>query len=226
MPKYISYKVAINKTNIAIGKNYNPKLTLKEGYNLDKDTSLKVELGIDPSSDYYIFNTEATHTRCLLTALLSSLIILISLFWVLRIRAKTKSYIANLESELSGKELMIQALNQNRQMDQALKLLFIKKATEMYIRKEVALNSFDKVILDSIEPNYFLFPLRLTDSTPSKVEVDKLERDIKEYFGYKLLNSQITFYHEVDSIRVPCSKEVFYQLIFSLLYNLLTGTVN
>lgn len=161
IPKYISYKVVINMTNIAISKNYDPQLTLKESYNLDKDTSLQLELGIDTYSDYYISNKKIIYTKCLFIALLTTVSIFTTLLWLLRMKSKSGLHLTNLEKILNKKEEIIQAFNQNKQMEKNLKLLFIRKATEMYIKKEVASNSIGQDIIKSIEPSNYLFPMRL-----------------------------------------------------------------
>ncbi|MGL4226978.1 MAG: hypothetical protein ACRCRR_05220 [Rickettsia sp.] len=104
----------------------------------------------------------------------------------------------------------------NIKVDHHLKKLFIRKLTEMYLKQELG---------ETYEPNNIsftnqLFPIYLTDISPAKINIESLTKLLQDYFAPYFTKIGLRVTSNIKDIELSCSIEVFYQLIFSLVFNL------
>lgn len=218
LPSYIGYKVEVNKNNIASSTNYEQLLKFKETHDLKKESNILIELGIDTRSEYHINNMFKIHYQLILSLCFSFLTSFIVIFFYQKQKLKEELKITALESALSKEYMLTLALLENKKMSQKLKLLFIKKATELVVLQKS--DKSQKLELKPIRPEEYLFPLVLTDHRSSAILTKELIDSLNSYFGYHF-NIIIKIESDLEKIKVDCAKEVFFQIVFSLIYNII-----
>lgn len=220
-PSYISYSITINDHNIAFRKDYKQTFNVTDDYNIDSNTLLSIKLGIKKDSSFYLSNKLVLHTNTFITTIISFFIGISLLYSYLRIKTRIEDKFNLLEHNLSEATKINVALQSNRKVNQFLQKLFIKKVTEMYIKQEIGMTSKNKKIIDQILPNKYLFPMCLTDSSPEKIDITYLMKMLKEYFAPYFTTIALKMTTTVNTININCTTAVFYQLIFSLISNLI-----
>ncbi|WP_341757334.1 hypothetical protein [Candidatus Tisiphia endosymbiont of Ditula angustiorana] len=126
-----------------------------------------------------------------------------------------------LEHDLHEERKINNTLLSNKKINQKLKKLFIKKATEMYIKQEMGIILGNEKIIQNISPSDYLFPMCLYDTSPEKINIVNLTKSLKEYFSPYFIRVALKIKKTIDTININCATEVFYQLIFSLIFNLM-----
>lgn len=214
-PSYINYKINIDGKTIATDKNYKQKYSSKTVYQINDNNSLIINVGIDSNSSYSL-KVKRRFYRCYtkITAL-SLATIIICLFVYLRIKNKIEAKIANLEDNLFEEHRKIEAFLNRQTVEQKLKNIFINKITQIYLNKVVNDNDLD---LNSISSP---LPISLSDQTKDQIITSNLFDDLKSYFKLNSTAVALKLDSEIELLDTPCAKEVFYQLIFSLINNLI-----
>ena len=222
IPPYITYNISINHDSVGISKISSQTAVSKQTYNLGGSDSAILVLGIDPNSAYYKEIDQQTKNSILFTAIGSFIIFSLVLFLYLNIRKRINEKIELLENSLLDEDRMNKVLLQKTDCEQTLRNLFIKKATEIYLAKELGIDKIDTSTLgDEINPSQYLFPIALTDKSLTKIDIEILVSTLRCYFADKFVSTAIEFKVQVKELNIRCAKEVFYQLIFSLLDNLI-----
>jgi len=71
--------------------------------------------------------------------------------------------------------------------------------------------------------NFIIFPIAIIDDTKSIINIKKLLADLVEFFKYDLEQKKIelNINSKIDNIEINASEESLYQIIFSLVFNVL-----
>ena len=81
---------------------------------------------------------------------------------------------------------------------------------------------FKNDLLEEKYDSIYLFPIIVRNFSKSKIEITKLEEEIRNFFGYQLYSKEIELrVKSSDIVNTHLTKESFYQLIYSLLNILL-----
>lgn len=219
VPSYILYRIDINKNNIALSKNYKQSLKTNGDYELKNSANVAIELGIDTNSDYYKNSAYKIYKILLFSVFISNLISFISLAAYLRFKQKRRQVLEELEEELSQQKKLNKALLESKKMEQSLKLLFIKKATEMLVLQNSVEHKEEAI--KQLQPENYLFPITLNDPSEGKILLSELKDHLYSFFGCHFEQVVLRVESSYNDIVVDCAKEVFLQLTFSLIYNLI-----
>lgn len=229
LPSYITYRILINGHNIALNKHNNYDHAVSKSYFINEGNDLFVELGIDKESSYANNNLYKIYKTLLITMIASFITSGVFLYIYLRTKNRLDSYIEQLEEGIYQTTRMRRALLLNKETEQKLKMIFIQKSTEMYVSQQLEseINSGDTVDSTNIamaikegNTHDYLFPICLTDLSSTEIDITELMQLLKDYFGYHFMHTVLKLEKQIDKVRVDCGKEVLYQVIFSLIYNL------
>ncbi len=218
-PHYIGYAIIINDYSVAFGLDYKKNLNLKKDYQIDLNTVLTIKVGINKNSKFYLLNNNKVYQYTFITVVLTFLICSLFLYVYLRIKKRREERLYILEHDLYEEKKINSTLLSNKKINQKLKQLFIKKATEMYIKQEMGIG--DKKIIQNISPSNYLFPMCLYDTSPEEIDIVNLTKYLEEYFSPYFITIALKVQTNIDTININCTTEVFYQLIFSLIFNLM-----
>lgn len=104
--------------------------------------------------------------------------------------------------------------------EQYLRRLFIKNATAIYLDNNIPnMNPTQKQInsLSSV-----LFPIAFTEpANDEEIDVNQVVKDLTDYLAFESTKYEIKFDKQVDTLIVQCSNAAFYQILFSLVSNLI-----
>ena len=220
-PTFISYTIAINNYNIALGEDSNQTFDVRKDYTIDSNTTLTIQAGIKQDSNFYLLNKKKLHKKILITTISSCLSCLFFLYFYLKIKTRIEEKFDILEDELHEERKINKALLSNKKINQRLNKLFIKKATEMYVKQELGVISGDEHIIKNISPSNYLFPMCLYDSSSEKINIVNLIESLEGYFSPYFITTALKIKTTTDIVNINCTTEVFYQLIFSIIFNLM-----
>jgi hypothetical protein len=220
-PTFISYTIAINNYNIALGEDSNKTFDIRKDYVIDSNTALTIQAGIKEYSDFYLLNKKKLYTNTLIIIIFSCLSCIFFLYCYLKIKTRIEERFETLEDELHQERKINKALLSNKKINRLLNKLFIKKATEMYVKQELGVTSGDEYIIKNISPSNYLFPMCLYDSSSEKINIVNLIESLEGYFLPYFITTAIKIKTTVDMVHINCTTEVFYQLIFSIIFNLI-----
>lgn len=220
-PNFINYQIIINGCNIAASEDYDHIPVLQKEYKVNTSISLVIKVGIKQDSSFYWLNNKKLYKNTLITAFSSFIIFLIFLYFYLKIKRMLEEKFSLLEEELYEEQKIKSALLSNRKIHEQLNRLFIKKSTEMYIKQELGVISGEEKIIKSISPDKYIFPMCLYDTSLEKINLIKLSKALEEYFAPYFINVALKIKTITETISINCANEVFYQLIFSLIFNLI-----
>ena len=220
-PTFISYTIAINNYNIALGEDSNQTFDVRKDYTIDSNTTLTIQAGIKQDSNFYLLNKKKLHKKILITTISSCLSCLFFLYFYLKIKTRIEEKFDILEEELHEERKINKALLSNKKINQRLNKLFIKKATEMYVKQELGVISGDEHIIKNISPSNYLFPMCLYDSSSEKINIVNLIESLEGYFSPYFITTALKIKTTTDIVNINCTTEVFYQLIFSIIFNLM-----
>jgi hypothetical protein len=153
-PIFISYTIVINNFNIASGEGYNQIFDIRKDYVIDQNTVLTIQAGIKQNSSFYLLSKKNLYKNTSIAIGSSCLICLLSLYFYLKIKTKVEERFDILEAALHEERKISKSLLSNKKINQQLNKLFIKKATEMYVKQE--LGTSDEHIINNISPNNYL----------------------------------------------------------------------
>lgn len=218
-PIFISYTIVINNFNIASGEGYNQIFDIRKDYVIDQNTVLTIQAGIKQNSSFYLLSKKNLYKNTSIAIGSSCLICLLSLFFYLKIKTKVEERFDILEAALHEERKISKSLLSNKKINQQLNKLFIKKATEMYVKQE--LGTSDEHIINNISPNNYLFPMCLYDASTERINIASLIEYLEGYFSPYFITTTLKIKTTIDIVDIACTTEVFYQLIFSIVFNLM-----
>ncbi len=220
-PNFIGYAIIINDYSVAFGLDYKQNFNIIKDYQIDLNTVLTIKVGVNKNSSFYLLNRRKIYKNTLITAIATFFICLLFLYLYLKITNIIEERLSILEHDLHEERKINNTLLSNKKINQKLKKLFIKKATEMYIKQEMGIILGDEKIIQNISPSDYLFPMCLYDTSPEKINIVNLTKSLKEYFSPYFIRVALKIKKTIDTININCATEVFYQLIFSLIFNLM-----
>lgn len=219
LPAYVDYNISINKNRLAFRQTRKQNFDLESTYKIN-NIDLVVELSIDKDSKFYLSNEKLLVREQSIWILISFIVSIISLYLHLRIKEKIVATIISLKNDLFKERKATNEFLRYHKTKQQLKFLFIKKVTELYIKHE--LNKFEDID-DQIKQEIkdYLFPISITDTTTSKINTKEFSDLLLNYFTYYSNITILKLSIDTEHLKLPCGKEVFYQVIFSLIYNII-----
>jgi len=221
LPHYISYLVKINNSNIALSDDYTQSsYDLKKQYNIDRYTQLDILLSIRKNSEFYLLAQDDLYAKLIYSFPVSTLLILFILYLHLKANKRVKMKFDLLEANIEELRTTNTALVRNKKVTQLLKNLFINKATEIYIKQAIGEDKKAKNLKNNPSKNNYMFPIVLYDCKDTEIETKLLRINLEEYFSCYYMTIALRVSCSVSAIRLKCAPEVFYQIIFSLIFNL------
>lgn len=219
-PEFIDYQMVIDGNNIANNSAGNRVFDMNREYKLLENISLLINLGIKKDSDFYVKSLKHLLMKSSIIAFSSCIIIFLILYFYLKRKAENDCRLYILEENLTTVDKEKNALLSRDKIYSQLNKNFIKKATEIYIQqitgeKQAPENSVN------ISANNYIFPIPLNDSSYSNIDIQSLVLMLQKYFLPYAGNIVLRVETSVHTININCASEVFYQLIFSLIYNLM-----
>jgi len=215
-PSFITYELSFNNYSILADENQNSEYSLTQSSLIGSNDTLALKSGIKKDSAFYLDKQHLLQKNILISGIGSFLILSALLYFYLRVSSKIKRRFSILEQEIYEEREINLALLNNDKADHHLKKLFIKKLTEMYLKQELG-EAYDS---NSILPKNPLFPIHLTDLSLTKIDIENLTKLLQEYFAPYFAKIGLRITSSIKNIEINCSTPVFYQLIFSLIFNL------
>ncbi len=220
LPTYLIYQIEINANDIATN-NINSYDYLTGKHCKINNINLLIKLGIRANSDYYLNNISKLY-KCLYLNIATSFVIFsITLYIYLRRKQRFTYNIEQLEDNLFAANKLNNALILHKKSSRNLNTFFIQKATEEYIRQQLELGSNQKIKMDKVAPSNYLFPICFTNHTQAEINTKELIGYLEDYFAEHFLDTAIKYEYKTDKLIVDCGQHVLYQIIFSLIYNLI-----
>jgi len=220
-PTFISYTIAINNYNIALAEDSNQIFDIKKDYAIDSNTTLTIQAGIKQDSNFCLLNKKKLYKKTLIATASSCLSCIFFLYFYLKIKTRIEERFDGLEDELHEEIKMNKALLSNKKITKQLNSLFVKKATEMYVKQELGVISGDEHIIKNISLSNYLFPMCLYDSSSERINIVNLIESLEGYFSPYFITTALKIKTTIDIVNIHCAIEVFYQLIFSIIFNLM-----
>lgn len=220
LPNYITFMIKINN-NIIINNNVNNLDHITKHNKIGHDATLSVKVAINPASYYYVNNINQLYKYLFLNVITSLIICLVILYIYLRKKQNITLTLEQLEDNLLTTQKMSSALMTCKKSSKNLNSFFIQKATEEYIKQQLQLDSNQNDQLIKIGLSNYLFPLRFTDYSRTKIDTQELLNHLQDYFAPHFLHTAIKYQCKLDKLIVDCGKHVFYQIIFSIICNVL-----
>lgn len=215
-PTFITYTLSLNNHDIMGDGNQKTKYDLVQSKSLGLNNILTLQLKINRNSIFYVDKQYRLQKIILIFSVSSFLIFSVFLYFYLRVSNHIIRQFKILNQEIYDEKKINTALLNNIKVDHYLKKLFIRKLTEMYLKQELG---------ETYEPNNIsfknqLFPIYLTDISPAKINIESLTKLLQDYFAPYFTKIGLRVTSNIKDIELNCSIEVFYQLIFSLVFNL------
>lgn len=220
-PSYVTYLIKLNEHNIASWDNGAQKFLLKDTNQVGSDVSLSIKLGIDNQSSYSLNNLNKVYKQTLMCVVVCFVLVISNLYLYFRIRKKILFKMISLEESLMEAEQMKNALVSHNEIEKKLKVSLIKKATQIYLKHELSLHQDTTEELANASLTNYLFPVCLVDPTPEAIDITVLTNWLKDYYAYYFRYVTLKVESFAEKIKINCATEVFYQIIFSLVYNVL-----
>ncbi|WP_375327174.1 hypothetical protein [Candidatus Tisiphia endosymbiont of Nemotelus uliginosus] len=220
-PTYLLYKIELNGNNIITNNVNNHNYLITKHHKINNNTKLLVKLDINPNSNYYFSNTNKLYKYLFLNITVSLILCPIILYLYLQTRLSTILKIEQLEDDLFALNKMNNALNLYKKASKNLNSFFIRSATEEYIKQQLKVDHDQEIKLDKIDPSNYLFPICFTNHFTTEIDVKKLISYLQDYFADHFLYTAITYQYKSDKLVIDCGQHVFYQIIFSIVYNVL-----
>lgn len=221
-PAFLGYAIAINNSNIVLEVENNQILNVQKDYKIDLNNTLNIKVGIKPGSSFNLLNKEKLFNNQLFIFFCSLLGCLLFLYFYLKKKQEIEKRLDILESDLCNERKINTSFTNSKRASQFLTKLFIKKATEIYIKHETGIsNGTENIVMQNIVPCNYLFPMSLYDSSSSTIDLPSLIKSLEEYFAPYFITTAIRIKNNIDKIEINCAMEILYQLLFSLIFNLI-----
>lgn len=224
LPSYILYKIAINKQYIVIHSNVGDTYIPEDEYKLGPNGIISFGLAIDNTSQYYLENIAILYNKIVLGFVISTCLLFILLRAYLKEKNQITSSISILQESLDNKDNAYIGLLHHQQAEQTIKNLFIAKVTQQYL-SEIEEESISRELKNANSTKHYensiLFPIAIIDKSSSEIDIQEFKDILKNYFEYNFDSVFLEIESQQDALYVDCGKEVFYQIIISLIYNLI-----
>lgn len=217
-PEFVDYQLVINGNNIANNSDSNKNaFIINREHKLQENIALLLNLGIKKDSNFYIKGMNQLLISSSIIAFSTSFLIL---YFYLKRKADNECKLYILEENLTTIDKERNALLNRDKIYNQLNKNFIKKATEIYIQQITGEKQGPENSVN-ISSKHYIFPMPLNDSSYSNVDIQNLVLMLKKYFSPYASNIALRVETLVNTISINCAPEVCYQLIFSLIYNLM-----
>jgi len=218
IPEYITYNIYLNnQLIISNGDLSYLKITQESKLNtsdiLVRKISIKLsflkqerwKLFLDSSIDYA-------------TIIISC--IFISLFLYRKINHRLRKKLQRLDEDFNDLKKYNELLNNKVIREKEYILSMIQKINNQ-AKNELLVKLTGEENKSST--NFIIFPIAIIDDTKSIINIKKLLADLVEFFKYDLEQKKIelNINSKIDNIEINASEESLYQIIFSLVFNVL-----
>lgn len=220
-PTFLLYKIELNANNIATNNVNNHNYLITKHHKINNNTKLLVKLGINPNSNYYFSNIKKLYQYLFFNIIISLIICPIILYLYLQKKQNSIFKTEQLEDDLFAANKMNNALMLHKKASKNLNSFFIRSATKEYIKQQLKSDLNQEINLDQVEPIHYLFPICFTNHTQTEIDIKELISYLKDYFAEHFLYTAVKYRYKSDKLMVDCGQHVFYQIIFSIVYNVL-----
>jgi len=216
VPSFITYRILLNQHNIASSYQKKPNFDITEEI-FHQNLNIILSFGIDRESEYYQSSLKKILINCLNSLFITFIIISFVLFLYFIIKSKIKSKITYLENIITQYEEENTNLIKHNKIKQKLEEKFIKKITTLYVSQQCGNNMYKQQ--DIIKS--YLFPVTITDLVTDELDVREFIKYIEEYFVCSNTNIYFEITNNIKKIEIHCAQEVFYQILISLIHNII-----
>ncbi|ODA37840.1 hypothetical protein [Rickettsia sp. wb] len=220
IPDYILYTISINSNDLTLRNGIRAnRFAYKQ--NINEQINIGYQFWINKDSSYYL-NSQTKLNQYLIANVLISLIACSSLIYLYTlIRRSILSKIEQLENELSKEKKINETYLMHRKASQKLTAYFIKKATEELVRSNLKEDHTHELDVAGIEPSQYLFPIHFSNPKTTDISIPKLVENLEQYFAEHARHADIKYIFKNTFLVADCHEHVFFQLIYSLLSNIL-----
>lgn len=220
LPTYMNYQILANN-QILIDGFVSRELANRSEKILGGIFTIKLAMNNKATTYPHIVND-------ILIKALYTILYLAALFPLIKIYTSRKNKAAKIlqKSEKSHKRsLEINELLLYRvEVQQFFQNEFIRRANAMYLENEFSRNNkeAEELFINHYSKKDVIFPLVLTGGKSSQLKVKDLIKRLRGFFPAALYDSklEITSY-KAAKLDIPCDAEVFYQIMLSLIFNLI-----
>jgi hypothetical protein len=215
IPGYITYKIILNTKPIIISNNYKHLPLIKNNIYEYNGAKLEIELGVNESWLYSFESNLKLDSKIESIITLISILILLIIFSYIYLKAKFKKQNKKFESEINIMKINSSNLYSHIKAQHFITNMLTNKANEIFVREATKNESFNGKELD-----ISIFPIVLTESTLQEISLKEFSNDFANYFT-KFDNILMKIETTVETLKINHCKESFYQIIFSLLLNVI-----
>lgn len=213
IPDFVNYKISINELLIK-DENIDTNNSIFSNIKISENYNLQIYLGFNKKSDFYKEN-EYFVVKIIISYVISSVILFFAVIFFLKKNEKFyQMKLKGIEETLYKEILSNKNFSNQKCILDKLNTFFSKKITEIYIKAEYG--SSDKIPLDK-----YIFPMILFDDSEDVLDIKTLTKDLEDYFSLMFENISVNINTSVEYIKLKCSKEAFYQIIFSVVFNII-----
>jgi hypothetical protein len=214
LPNFISYRISANNELLIENAYDEIESCIFLDIKLSERQSLQLYLGVNKNSDFYKTKVSIVIKIILIYFIFSTLLLLTVFFLIYKMKKSNEKNIKYLEERIEKNISLHKNLLNQKKILSKLHFLFSKKATEIYIKAE-------SKSLHKIPSNKYIFPMILFDCSNDVINIKALIKDLEEYFSLMFENILLNVNTSVENISLKCSMEAFYQIIFSLIFNII-----
>jgi len=225
MPPYMVYSIEINNENIATSQKFKNVPTSQNRIKIAPNVVISTQVYIDKDSSYYKNNTLRAYKKFYAILFSSIFLLAIALFAYFDILNGFWGIIGNFKDIISEKTKLNTSCVRRVKAAQKLSCLFIKKATELYLKKNIDQSQGDGTeidrVLENIAMTNYLFPITLREKTSCDFNAKELSQELLDYFADRRESIFLKVESLINVIKIDCSKESCYQILFSMICNIM-----
>lgn len=210
LPPYFNYKMRLVESVIMPNDFTNSPYKTSFGYNLGNNLSLNITFEIDQA--FYSEKLQEVRGEQFYFSLFSILFYLISMVIYFNVLKSLEAMINKLKEEALEQKNNNDNYKIRIKTGENMNVDFINKATEIYLNE----------IEGGDDINYQLFPLLLIDKAKNDINLLEFKTTLNNYLGSLYKNIKIDVKTYCDIASYPMGREVFYQLLISIVDNIIS----
>lgn len=221
LPEYIDYSVYLNNKLIINSGNSVSYLEVTQKNNLPLSNMLVIKISIKENflqqeKKNLLFYVAVDHI-----AIMIPFTILALLF-----HRRINYY---LKKELKFLQQNFLQLNENKKnLENKIKLsreysLMMTQRINGQAKNKLIIKLTGEEVYDKVPKSLAVFPIAIIDHVKSIINIKELLKDLELFFQYELCikGVKLSIFNRIDTIEINASREALYQIIFSLVFNVL-----
>ncbi len=221
IPEYICYNIYLNNQLILNNEEFSSYLKITQTTSLPVLNNLLIELSINSR-----FLAKEKRRLLILEAIdyIAIIIpcILICLFLYRKINYKLSKEFSLLQEDFRTSTKYNELLHDKLKQDKEYSLMMISKINSQ-AKNKLLVKLTGEEEESELNQNFITFPVAIVDNTKNVINIKKLLENLTLFFRYDLSKKNIVLNvsSTVDNIEANASEESLYQIIFSLIFNVL-----